>query len=79
MFSDGICTNCIGCLFDNFCYPYDPTGELGPTNTTDCAQGGGVDCSDILGLDFFTLLGLIVLLYIHDPSNFKSNRMFPYR
>ena len=51
MFSGGICSNCNGCFAFGSCNDYDPSGELGPTNPTDCEQGGGIVCSDTLGLE----------------------------
>ena len=56
MFSAGICSNCIGCFAFGSCNDYDPSGGLGPTNPTNCAQLGGIVCSDIPGLELFVQL-----------------------
>ena len=54
------CPNCSGCLYENSCLDYDPAGKLGPINTKQCAQAGGIVCSDNTGTEPFTLFYLIL-------------------
>ncbi|EOD35913.1 hypothetical protein EMIHUDRAFT_110524 [Emiliania huxleyi CCMP1516] len=42
-----VACKCVACLDEipSGCYPYDPTGDMGPPNAEECIMVGGIDCS----------------------------------